>query len=115
MFSLVSVIDLGAGADDDAVGRLADLLTERGQRLPGATLSAAGRTLPRALNGGSILWRLAFETEQHIWDSRASTAWQADIAPALLPENGVTVDWLAYRADYFDTAASQGRAGLWRC
>jgi hypothetical protein len=83
--------------------------------LPGARLSAAGRTLPRALNGGAILWRLAFASEQDIWTCRSSAAWQADIAPALSAGSGVAVDWLACRADYFDTAVSRGEAGLWRC
>ena len=55
-FNLLSVIDFAPDAGDGAADRLVALLAERGPALPGVKSSAAGLTLPRALNGGQVLW-----------------------------------------------------------
>lgn len=115
MFSLLTVVDFAADAAEGAADRLLTLIAERGPALPGVKLSVAGRTLPRALNGGALLWRLAFAGEQQCWNARASTAWRDAIAPALSPAQGAIVDWMAYDADHGDVSRSQGRTGLWRC
>jgi hypothetical protein len=115
MFNLLSVIDAGPSAAAGAVDRLADLLAVHGPSLPGVKASLVGKTLPRALNGGDLLWRVAFGAELDCWNCRASAEWQAHIAPALSPGNGVAIDWVVYRADHYDTTVSQGMTGLWRC
>ncbi len=115
IFNLLSVIDFAPDAAEGAADRLVALLDERGPALPGVKSSAVGRTLPRALNGGQVMWRLVFATEQQIWDAHASTAWQQGIMPSLSPAAGASVDWMIYRADHFDTGRSQGQTGLWRC
>jgi hypothetical protein len=114
-FNLLSVIDFAPDAAKGAADRLVALLAERGPALPGVRSSAAGRTLPRALNGGEVLWRVAFASERHCWHAYASKAFQEAIMPALSPAQGAIVDWMAYDADHFDVGRSQGKTGLWRC
>jgi hypothetical protein len=114
-FNLLSVIDFASDAGDGATDRLVALLAEHGPALPGVQTSAAGRTLPRALNGGQVLWRIAFGSEQQCRHAHASSGWQEAIMPALSPAQGAIVDWMAYDADHVDAGRSQGKAGLWRC
>jgi stress responsive alpha/beta barrel protein len=115
MFNLLTVIDFAPGAAEGAADRLVALLAERGPALPGVKSSAVGPTLPRALNGGQVLWRLAFGGEQLCWNAYASPAFHEAIMPALSPAQGAIVDWMAYDADHADVTRSQGKAGLWRC
>jgi hypothetical protein len=114
-FNLLTVIDFAPDAPDGAADRLVALLDERGPALPGVKSSAAGRTLPRALNGGQVLWRLAFGNEQSCWNAYASPGFQQAILPAMSPAQGAIVDWMAYDADHVDVGRSQGETGLWRC
>jgi hypothetical protein len=113
-FNLISVIDFVPGAAEGAADRLVALLAERGPTLPGARSSAAGRTLPRALNGGQVLWRVTFGSEQQCWHAYASPAFQ-EIMAAMSPTQGAIVNWMVYRADHFDVSRSQDKTGLWRC
>jgi hypothetical protein len=114
IFNLLSVIGFGPNAADGAADRLVALLAERGPALPGVKSAAAGRTLPRALNGGDVLWRLAFGSEQQCWQAYASPGFQ-ELIGAMTPAQGATVDWMVFRADHSDTSRSQGKTGLWRC
>jgi hypothetical protein len=114
IFNLLTVIGFSPDAPEGAADRLVAWLAEKGPALPGVKSAAVGRTLPRALNGGDILWRLAFGSEQQVWDAYASTAFQ-ELVLAMTPAQGATVDWMVYGADHFDTSRSQGKTGLWRC
>ncbi len=114
IFNLLSVIGFGPDAAEGAADRLVALLIEKGAVLPGVKSAAVGRTLPRSLNGGDVMWRLAFGSEQQCWDAYASTGFQETMA-AMSPARGATVDWMAYDADHFDVSRSQGKTGLWRC
>jgi hypothetical protein len=114
IFNLLSVISFGPDAAEGAADRLVALLGEHGPALPGVMSAAVGRTLPRALNGGDVLWRLAFASEQKCWDAYASKSFQ-EIMAAMTPVQGATVDWMVYRADHVDVSRSQGKTGLWRC
>lgn len=114
-FNLLTVIGFGPNAAEGAADRLVAVLSEQGPVLPGVKSAAVGRTLPRALNGGDVLWRLAFGSEQQCWDAYASAIFQQKIMVAMTPAQGATVDWMAYRADHFDVGRSRGKTGLWRC
>ena len=115
MFNLLQVIDLGPSAADGAMAGLQALLTDAGPKLPGVRSAVAGRTLPRALNGGHILWRLAFGTESDYWSCIASPAWRSEITTALAPDRGVLVDTIAYQAELFQTSRPGDPVGIWRC
>lgn len=112
MANLLHVIDLGGHAD--AADRIAAELAAAGTALPGVVSSVAGRTLPRALNGADLLWRLAFATEADQGAALASPLWRDRIAP-LLSDEGVGVDRIAYRPSRSDASAGRDRLGLWRC
>src|SRR3984957_1192153 len=107
MFNLLHVIDLGKTASPDATDRMVHLLTDEGVSLPGVVSAKAGKTLPRALNGGHVMWRLGFPSEQDYWNCQASSQWRSKILPALAPAEGVFVDSVAYRADQFDVSAGR--------
>jgi hypothetical protein len=110
MFSLLHVID---AARDETVEALLHLIEDTAPVLPGVQASIAGRTLPRALNGGKLLWRMAFASEADCKGCFASPAFQSEIIPALATAHGVTVDWAAYRAHFHDVSKPKG--GIWRC
>ncbi len=113
MFNLLHVIDLGEGAD--AADRIAAQLEAAGKALPGVVSSAAGRTLPRALNGAHLMWRVSFATENDHWSALSSAAWRTRIAPLLDPEKGISFDRVAYRPSLSDASAGRTREGIWRC
>ena len=67
---------------------------------------------------GDQLLRCSFGDEHRLIATFDDDRWN----PGVLVDLGqsafggeVAVDWLACRADYFDTAVSRGEAGLWRC
>ena len=85
MFNLLHVIDLGKTASADSADRMVHLLTDESVSLPGVVSAKAGKTLPRALNGGHVMWRLGFPSEQDYWNCQASSPWRSKIIPALAP------------------------------
>jgi hypothetical protein len=115
MFNLLNVIDLGPDAAPDAADRMVHLLNGEAAALPGVVSALAGRTLPRALNGGHLMWRVAFGSEEDYWACRASSRWRSQIAPALSPATGVTLDSIAYHVDVSDVSAGRSGEGIWRC
>jgi hypothetical protein len=115
MFNLLHVIDLGKAASADAADQMVHLLTDECASLPGVVSAKAGKTLPRALNGGHVMWRLGFLSEQDYWNCQASSPWRSKIIPALAPFEGVFIDSVAYRADQSDVSAGRSREGIWRC
>jgi len=116
VFNLLHVITLGAtAAAGNAADRMVQLLNDEGMLLPGVISAKAGKTLPRALNGGHVMWRLGFATEQDCWSCQTSSPWWSRIIPVLAPVSGVYVDSVAYRADRCDVSAGRSREGIWRC
>jgi hypothetical protein len=115
MFNLLHVFETVPGAGDGEAGRIADALTKAGRRLPGVRSSVAGPTLPRALNGGSLMWRIAFASEVDYWTALASARWRESIAPLLAATQVTTLDRIAYWSGLSDTSVEQTRPGIWRC
>jgi hypothetical protein len=110
MLNLLKVIRTNGDAD-----RLAARLAECGARFSGVLASKAGRTLPRALNGGDLMWRTVFADEDAHADAVSSPAWAAEIAPEFAPGKAVELDSIAYRPARSDVGAGRGREGIWRC
>ena len=115
MLNLLTVIDFESEKLVGEEQRLLELLTSVAGSLPGIKSAHAGATLPRALNGGRVMWRLSFGSEADCLASFRSTLWQSQIAPALSPDRGISVDTVAYRADFADFSRGGDREGIWRC
>ena len=110
MFNLLMVIECAQDAD-----RLAAQLAEAGAALPGAVNSSAGRTLPRAIAGGSLMWRLVFESEEDHWAARTSDGWRKRIDALIAGEGAAVLDTIAYRTSLSDASAGRKAPGIWRC
>jgi Stress responsive A/B Barrel Domain len=115
MFSLLQVVHVDEGQPADTADRLLTLFSSTGAALPGVVAAKAGKTLPRALNGGQLMWRMSFATEQDCWRCLSSPRWQADVAPALAPQGGISVDRAAYHMDFSDVSDGRRQRGVWRC
>jgi hypothetical protein len=115
MLTMLQIIHLNPGLAAVEQDRLLALLNETSRALPGVRSAVAGKTLPRALNGGQIMWRVAFATEQDYWNCLSSTQWQGKIAPALAPARGILVESVAYATPFSDTSQKRSHAGIWRC
>lgn len=116
MFNLLHVIDLPPGGSaGDAAQVLSAELADAGRALQGVVNSAAGKTLPRDISGGSLMWRLAFASEQDHWAARASKQWRDGIAPLLMPERAAVLDSIAYRSGLSDSSIGRKAPGIWRC
>ena len=115
MFNLLHILDLAPGATAGDADRLAASLAEAGRGLRGVAGSAAGRTLPRDIGGGRLMWRLAFETEDAHWAARASGEWRESISGLLAGEGAVVLDAIAYRPGLSDATAGRKAPGIWRC
>jgi hypothetical protein len=114
MFSLLQIIDMREADSGPSAGSLVTHLNEVSSALPHVVSAQAGLTLPRALNGGQLMWRLGFNCEQDCWASMTSAAWQAEVMPRLSHEHGVMVDTVAYRTD-FRRVGGRSQGGIWRC
>lgn len=114
MFNLLQVIHLSGDTATDAAN-IVEMLDGIGTRLPKVRAARAGLTLPRALNGGQVLWRLSFASEQDCWSCVESPAWRTSIAPVLAAERGVIVDRVEYSMDFCDVSPGRDRGGIWRC
>ncbi|MDG2004044.1 MAG: Dabb family protein, partial [Novosphingobium sp.] len=75
----------------------------------------AGPTLPRALNGGHLMWRVTFASEDHHWAALVSEAWRSSVLPLLAPEDGISADRISYRPGLKDVSDGRGQPGIWRC
>lgn len=115
MFSLLQIIDLGPQATDGSAERMAQFLIAEGESLPAVVSAKAGTTLPGALFGGHLMWRLTFASEEDYRHCQTSDRWHSIIAPALAADKGVFVDRVAYQPRWFDTSAGRSREGIWRC
>lgn len=115
MFNLLKVIDLGPKGSADAADQMVKFLAEESSSLPGVLSFNAGKTLPHALYGGHLIWRMVFASEQNYWHCQASPTWQSKIIPALAPAAGVFVDSAAYYSHWSDTSAGRNSEGIWRC
>jgi hypothetical protein len=115
MFNLLQVIDLGPGATEGSADELVQRLNAVGAKLPGVRNALAGKTLPRALNGGHLMWRIAFTSEADYWACVSSPAWRTEVAPQLSPERGAVVDSIAYQAELYQPCRSGEQVGIWRC
>lgn len=115
MLNVLSIIDFDPERLDGEEERLLGLLAESGRSLPGVRSNHLGRTLPRALNGGRLMWRLSFGSEAQYLSCLHSAPWQSRIAPALRPDRGISLDTVAYRPDFSDNSAGRDGAGIWRC
>jgi Stress responsive A/B Barrel Domain len=115
MFNLLQVIHFDPDQPQIRQLQLLELLAAAGRSLPGVRSARVGKTLPRSLNGGDLMWRLGFACERDYWACISSARWRAQITPALLPEQGIFADSLAYCVDYSDTTRSQAGGGIWRC
>ena len=113
MFNLLHVVNLGP--DAGSAEAIAAQLVEIGATLPGVVTNAAGKTLPRSLNGEHLMWRISFATENDHWAALASAAWATKVAPLLDPANGVSFDRVSYRPKLSDSSAGRQREGIWRC
>lgn len=114
MFNLLHVVTLPPQASRE-IGDVAARLAQAGAGFDGVLNSVANPTLPRALNGGSLMWRVTFATEDDHWAALGSRQWHADVAPLLAPANGVAFDRICYRPLLKDTAAGRPSPGIWRC
>jgi hypothetical protein len=113
MFNLLKVIHLDAAAR--AVDGLAEKLTSAGKLLPGTLASSVGKTLPRALNGGQLMWRLTFASEQDYRACVASRPWRESVVPALSADAGALIDSMLYAVDFADARHVRINNGIWRC
>ncbi len=115
MVNVLTIIDFDPERLVGEAQRLLELLTRVGSSLPGIRSAHAGATLPRALNGGRLMWRLSFGSEAACSACCHSMLWQTQIAPALGPDRGLSVDTVQYRADFADSSPGRNREGIWRC
>jgi hypothetical protein len=106
------VIDLGPQASEDAAQTLRDRLASAAGALSGVRSYVVGKTLPRALNGGHLMWRATFATEADYWTCAASKEWRTTIEPLLAP---FLIDNTLYRTGFSDSSAGRRRPGIWRC
>lgn len=114
MFNLLKVIDLDPGLPATEEEHLLKVLAESGESLPGVKAARASKTLPRALNGGRLMWRLVFNSEHDYKACLLSKQWRTKIAPVLAPARGVSVDSVAYQPAFWRTSLRR-RGGIWRC
>jgi hypothetical protein len=115
MFNLLHVVTLPPQASREEIGDLAARLAQAGAGFDGVLNSVANPTLPRDLNGGSLMWRMTFATEDEHWAALGSRQWQADVAPLLSPTNGVSFDRVSYRPGLKNTSPGRTKPGIWRC
>jgi hypothetical protein len=115
MFNMLKVIDLGPAASDDDAQRLRDRLSNAGSALPGIRSHVVGRTLPRAINGGQVMWRAVFATESDYWICAGSPQWHTTIDPLISPNKGVSIDTAIYKTGMSDCSAGRQQDGIWRC
>ena len=115
MFSYLQVIHIDPSQPAGKVHELLHRLAEFSETLPGVRSAKAGTTLPRALNGGQLMWRLSFSTEADYWTCRASRVWHSKVAPALAPERGLSIDSAAYDVKFADTSRQRSTQRIWRC
>lgn len=111
MYVLLSVIHCHTSADASVESLLTRIRRAR-DRLSGVHASHAGRTLPRAINGGHILWRLAFLTEGDCAACLASDTWQQELASPLRDQG---LDQIGYYSTFLNAKPARDRPGIWRC
>jgi hypothetical protein len=112
MFNMLKVIDLGPAASENDVQVLCDRLTNAGTALPGIRSQVVGETLPRAINGGQVMWRAVLATESDYWTCVASPEWRTTIDPLISP---FSIDSVIYRTGMSHCSAGRQRRGVWRC
>lgn len=115
MFNMLHVIHFDSALSNDVPDQLVALLAARGESLPCVRASSVGRTLPRALNGGQLMWRVAFASEGEYWNCVSSNEWRSEIRPVLDSDRVSSVDSVAYRVDFSNAQSGRDRDGLWRC
>lgn len=115
MFNFLQVFALAPDSPEDEADRLATSLAEVGATMEGVQGSAAGRTLPRALNGGDLMWRLSFTTESEFRTAVASRQWRERVSPLLSPDRVTVLDRIAYRTALSDVSSGRAQPGIWRC
>jgi hypothetical protein len=115
MFNLLQIIHLDGSDSTTSAHSLVAHLTGAGESLPGVLAAHAGPTLPRALNGGQLMWRLRFNSEQDYRACVSSALWRSQVLTALNSERGVCVDSIAYRIDFSHSTGARSREGIWRC
>jgi hypothetical protein len=112
MFNMLKVIDLGPATSENDAQALCDRLTTAGTALPGIRSQVAGKTLPRAINGGQVMWRAVFATESDYWSCLASPQWRTTIDLLISP---FSIDSVIYRTGIADCSAGRQSEGIWRC
>jgi hypothetical protein len=112
MFNMLKVVDLGPAASADAAQALCGRLASAGAALPGVRSQAVGKTLPRAINGGHLMWRATLATESAYWACVASPEWRTTIEPLLAP---FSINSVSYGTGTSDCSAGRQRKGIWRC
>ncbi len=114
MFNLLNVLELDPSMSRDAQDALLAMLNGARAHIPAIKSSQAGRTLPRDLNGGQMLWRLAFASEQDYRGCLSSNSWRMT-TEAFVAQRTTLIDSIAYRVDYADASVGRQREGIWRC
>ena len=107
MLTMLKIIHFNPALVASEHDRVMALLTEVGKLLPGVRGTAIGKTLPRALNGGQLMWRVVFASETDYWTAVSSSQWQKQIVPALAAERGIYMDSLAYKTPFSDTSSGR--------
>jgi hypothetical protein len=114
MLNFLIVIDINPEASQLLEAEILAVLQKSAHGLRGVKSSRVGKTLPRSLNGGQILWRVEFSTEAEFWHCLSSPPWQTVIEPALSPGRGILTDRVAYRVAFSGDEQREGRTGIWR-
>jgi len=112
MLNMLKVIDLGSAASEDGAQDLCDRLTNAAKALPGIRSQIVGKTLPRAINGGQVMWRAVLAAESDYWTCVASPEWRTTIDPLISP---FAIDSVIYRTGISDCSAGRRQQGIWRC
>ncbi len=115
MFSYLQVIHIDPSQAAETTQPLLNQLAELSEVLPGVRSAKAGATLPRALNGGQLMWRLSFSSEADYWACHRSSVWRSKVALALAPERGLSIDAAAYDSKFADTSRPRQSRRIWRC
>jgi hypothetical protein len=113
MYILLHVINWHATAGE-ASKQFLERIRQHGNSLPGVHSSHAGPTLARALNGGQVLWRLTFRSEDDCRTCLTSETWHQQFSTELSLHQ-VSVNQVAYYTTFGDSSAGRKRPGIWRC
>ncbi len=115
MFNLLTVIELAPETPAKILIDLASKLAERGRSFSGVVSSQAGPTLPRDLNGGSLMWRVSFAKEPNYHAATRSTDWRDGIENEFIAVGARRLDEIPYQIEHRGVRAERKLDGIWRC